>query len=96
MTNSKVTELRPLVTRQDFLNEATRLRTIAVHKHQLAPMSNKGTWDKYSGQSALTKNQIMGSLQSDLQFLDSMCKQAGEGSIFAEEEPIVIQPLATE
>ena len=38
----------------------------------------------------------MRALQSDLQFLDTMCKQAGEGSIFAEEEPIVIKQIANE
>ena len=96
MTNGKVTELRPLVTRQDFLDEAMRLRTIAVHKHQAAPLSSKGTWDPYTKQNAITKNQINRELQADLAFIDGMCKQAGEGSIFKEEEPIVIQTLATE
>ena len=90
----ETSELNALITREHFLEEATRLRTVAVFKHQAAPI--KSTWDSFTRQSSQSKNQVMRALQSDLQFLDTMCKQAGEGSIFAEEEPIVIKQIANE
>ena len=95
MTPMKVTELPALETREDFLNHATKLRTLAVHKHSAAPGFNP-QYDTYSKKREQTKMQIDKDLQSDLQFLDAMCKQAGCGSIFVEEEPIVVRQIASE
>ena len=93
MTPIRVTDLPALETREDFLNYAIRLRTIAVHNHTAAPGWN-AKYDVYSKQKQLTKREIDKDLQSNLQFLDAMCKQAGHGSIFAEEAPIAYKNVS--
>ena len=94
MTPMKVTELPALETREDFLNHAMKLRTLAVHNHGAAPGFN-AKYNPYSKQKEQTKSQVDKDLQADLQFLDSMSQQAGCGSIFEPEKPVVIRQIAS-
>jgi|TARA_R110000823_G_scaffold211931_1_gene342147 hypothetical protein len=86
-------ELEVLETREQFLDEAARLRTLAIAKHQVASVG-RGTYNRYTKSKAPSKYDVAAALQSDLDFLNEMCMQANQGSIFAEKEPVVVRTLA--
>lgn len=82
-----------LETREDYLKEAKKLKSVAFAKHKVADV--RRTWDSFSRSSSPSKRDIKMQLQSDLQFLDELCRSEGFGTIFKEKEP-VIQDLADE
>ncbi len=81
-------------TREDFLEQAQVLKTLAFHQFKNADM--KRGWDSFTRQQSKSKNDIKRELIANLQFLDTLCVSAGFASILKEEEPVVIPELAGE
>ena len=81
-----------LETREDFLEQAQVLKTLAFHRYKNADM--KRGWDSFTKQQSKSKNDIKRELIDDLQFLNTLAMSAGHASILKEEEPVVIPDLA--
>ena len=80
-----------LQTREEYIKEAKRLKTLAFHKYCTADV--KRNWDSLTKQQSTSKRDVEMQLQADLQFLNKLCMSDGHDSIFREEAPVVIPDI---